>query len=559
MDTFSKSDPCVEVYQLINNAWIPIGRTEIIWNNLNPDFTKTFIVEYFFEEIQQLMFKVYDVDNDTPSLADDDFIGQATCTIGEIAGSRGQVVMKPLHRANDSNARGTLIARVEEVTSCREQATISLKGTHIENVAGFFSKSDPFVVISRSREDGSWVPVYQTPPSRSNLNPVWPTIQITVQKLCNGDHNRPLQLEVFDHKRNGDHVFIGRAQASLNDMRALGCVKIINPEKKAKKGKGYDNSGVINFARCDVVRYPTFVEYLQGGCELSLIVAIDFTSSNGDPNLPNSLHFRNPYGPNEYELAINAVGNILSDYDSDKKFPVFGFGGKVQGTVSHCFPLTFDPRNVEVDGVAGICGVYRRALDHVLLSGPTVFGPIMQAGIQYAMQHSTQQSQKYTILLILTDGVIHDMSATIDSIVQASGLPLSVVIVGVGEADFSQMVVLDADTTPLVDSHGRQMYRDIVQFVPFRSVANHPARLAKEVLAEIPEQLLSYMRVRNILPNPPLQTTLPIEPVLYPSVGQMPQPTQQFIVVGAPSASPTLMSQPTAPSLDPSSAAPPSY
>ena len=34
------------------------GRTEIIWNNLNPNFVKKFVLEYYFEEQQKLRFEV---------------------------------------------------------------------------------------------------------------------------------------------------------------------------------------------------------------------------------------------------------------------------------------------------------------------------------------------------------------------------------------------------------------------------------------------------------------------------------------------------------------------
>ena len=51
----------------------------------------------------------------------------------------------------------------------------------------------------------------------------------------------------------------------------------------------------------------------------------------------------------------------------------------------------------------------------------------------------------YTVLLILTDGAITDSAATLDAIVQASYLPLSIIIIGVGGADFSQMNILDGD------------------------------------------------------------------------------------------------------------------
>ena len=51
--------------------------------------------------------------------------------------------------------------------------------------------------------------------------------------------------------------------------------------------------------------------------------------------------------------------------------------------------------------------------------------------------------------MILTDGIISDMEKTIDQIVRGADLPLSIVIVGVGNADFTSMDVLDADDKPL--------------------------------------------------------------------------------------------------------------
>jgi hypothetical protein len=55
------------------------------------------------------------------------------------------------------------------------------------------------------------------------------------------------------------------------------------------------------------------------------------------------------------------------------------------------------------------------------------------------------------VLLVLTDGVITDMDKTVNEIVAASDLPLSIIIVGVGNADFTSMDRLDADDEPLRD------------------------------------------------------------------------------------------------------------
>lgn len=52
-------------------------------------------------------------------------------------------------------------------------------------------------------------------------------------------------------------------------------------------------------------------------------IAIDFTGSNGDPRFPQSLHYINPDGYNEYLAAIWAVGNVIQDYDRWNQTQVF--------------------------------------------------------------------------------------------------------------------------------------------------------------------------------------------------------------------------------------------
>jgi len=94
------------------------------------------------------------------------------------------------------------------------------------------------------------------------------------------------------------------------------------------------------------------------------------------------------------------------------------------------------------------------------------------------------------------------MDKTIDQIVRGSSLPLSIIIVGVGEADFSSMDVLDADDNPLYSKKFKKyMSSDIVQFVPFSEFKNDPRLLAKETLEEVPRQFLDFMNRNNILPK----------------------------------------------------------
>jgi len=83
---------------------------------------------------------------------------------------------------------------------------------------------------------------------------------------------------------------------------------------------------------------------------------------------------------------------------------------------------------------------------------------------------------------------------------------MSIIIVGVGNADFAAMEELDADTVPL-EVRGERATRDITQFVSFKDFQNYDnpavakANLAREVLAEIPNQLIGFMKSKNIIPK----------------------------------------------------------
>ena len=100
---------------------------------------------------------------------------------------------------------------------------------------------------------------------------------------------------------------------------------------------------------------------------------------------------------------------------------------------------------------------YQNAIKKVALYGPTHFSPILEL-VNDMTEHMkvNQVNQRYNILLIITDGIINDMQQTINEVVRGSDLPLSIIIVGVGSADFSAMDQLDADEAPLFSQKYRR-------------------------------------------------------------------------------------------------------
>ena len=105
-----------------------------------------------------------------------------------------------------------------------------------------------------------------------------------------------------------------------------------------------------------------------------------------------------------------------------------------------------------------------------------------------------QSDAVYHVIMILTDGDIHDMPETKDMIVELSKYPVSIIIIGLGEDDFDNMVELDGDDVEVTNSWGEKWQRDIVQFVKFNDYWNKGIQsLSEEVLYEVPDQIASYL------------------------------------------------------------------
>ncbi|GFZ05821.1 Ca(2)-dependent phospholipid-binding protein (copine) family [Actinidia rufa] len=183
--------------------------------------------------------------------------------------------------------------------------------------------------------------------------------------------------------------------------------------------------------------------------------------------------------PNPYEAAISIIGKTLAPFDEDNLIPCLGFG-----------------------------------------DWPTSYAPVVEAAIDIVERSGGQ----YHVLVIIADGQVTrsvntgdgelspQEERTINSIVNASFYPLSIVLVGVGDGPWVDMKKFD-DTIPACEF-------DNFQFVNFTAIMSKEATssdketaFALAALMEIPIQykaafelgLLGCVtgKARKIVPRPP--------------------------------------------------------
>jgi len=451
------------------------------------DFDKSFIIDYYFETKQVLKMSI--LENGRP-------VAEAEATVGKIMGSKGQVLSIPF---SNQNYVGKL--KVKGIPIKSNESTFVL------NLAVDFGMKNikPYFVIKRNSNDWieiHWIKAYKSEvlvnyPNTNRFDP----ISLSTQFLCNNETDkRPILIELFDFNDSSQQP-IGGFCAPLDKLVTLQKENLMDP-------KGGKHESMFLIFNCKYTKSYKFLDYIKGGTQISFMVGIDFTKSNGNPKEEDSLHSIRKK-PNLYEMAIDYCCSTVANYDNDQLFPVFGYGAivdKKSNVVSHCFPLnmTEDPN---IHTVAGILNTYRNVIENqnITLYGPTYFAPIIKICTQIAK--NTKNNQTYSILMILTDGMINDWQETTDCIVEASQYPLSIIIIGIGPDEdelFADMRELDADNgAALIHSNGQKSKRDIVQFVEFNKFKNDPRSLSEKVFEEIPRQVEEFYKMIEMPPGNP--------------------------------------------------------
>ena len=183
---------------------------------------------------------------------------------------------------------------------------------------------------------------------------------------------------------------------------------------------------------------------------------------------------------NPYQKVINIIGKTLLPFIQLNTIFAYGFGDRESQdrTVINISQEEGVERGACKD-FNDVLEKYNEMIKRVVLSGPTSFAPI----IRRAMNHVVESNNIFHILVIIADGQMEDEAATVSAIVEASKLPLSIVLVGVGDGPW--------DVMEEFDDHIRGREFDNFQFVDFHSIRetrNPEAAFALAALMEVPLQ-----------------------------------------------------------------------
>lgn len=312
MDRLNKSPYCiVSIRQPWNNTFHEIGRTECIYNTLNPEWERKITVDYNFEATQHIRFEVLDRDMNGSY----ELLGVFRTTLSQLVAHASRQYIGSLKGDSNRIDYGKMIIVTLEVSNCKQVIELKLAAENLAKQSWWF-KNDPFLVICRWNDDDSYSVVAKTNIARTTQHPDWYALLMRATGLCNGDLDRTIWIVCYDYRLNGRHRFIGECYTSLRTI-------IINAAP-LELVSGKKRTGLLKIQKIHVKEEASFLDFIRNGTQMHFAVGIDFTASNGAYTETDSFHYLSEDRPNSYEIALRSIGEIIEQYDYSHFYPAYG-------------------------------------------------------------------------------------------------------------------------------------------------------------------------------------------------------------------------------------------
>jgi len=167
----------------------------------------------------------------------------------------------------------TQLQRIKMSFKSKQMVRLRFSGRKLADL-DFWTKSDPYLVISRPKSTGNFQMIRRTETVWNNLNPDWKLLYISTAELCGDDFNMNLKIEVFDEDRNSRDDFIGSVDISLSYLLKIST----QSEPKLLLKKGSVTRGML------VVQECRFEDMVDSESERKF-------STSSYPNSANSLSY----------------------------------------------------------------------------------------------------------------------------------------------------------------------------------------------------------------------------------------------------------------------------
>jgi hypothetical protein len=290
------------------------------------------------------------------------------------------------------------------------------------------NESQPIYYIIYYYQGKSKRMVYKSKPqSHLSGNLLYEPVIINCTVLENFNQETKIMIDFIIDKLGDSEVILKGSTTMSLLSEAQNNFSPLNIIKKKSSIQGYAKEGFSQ-------QVLTYLDYLAEGIKYVPIFAIDFSLANLTFDNNRCLHHLNPSKPNIYLKVIESISRM---YEGWAEFFIgYGFGAKVvpkKSETSNCFAINGNIFKPFIQNSEGLVKAYKDTLRRVEITLPVNMEGVVKMANQFAYYEMISKSfQKYFLLVIISAGVIDDFDETVYECMRMSSLPISLVMVKVG-------------------------------------------------------------------------------------------------------------------------------
>ncbi|KAI1732724.1 copine domain-containing protein [Ditylenchus destructor] len=409
-----------------------IGQTETVTDRVNPSFERTVPIAVRMDISQQLKLILYRVDAETEAFIER--FGDAEVNLFALLTNPTGVPL-PLISPHmpDTPHSPFIVVAADAPESSYRGTVLAFAGNNLGPPRAGYQTAPYFILELISNVPGKApVLLYRSELAHNCENAKWREFTLPTNFFPTSA-DWLVQISCYNFNNNADDTLLGQFTTTFYQL-----LDVHNSNKfLLRNGPKRKENATIELVHVRSKEdIPSFVNMLKSGLQMHCTIAIDFTANNGGPNNVNSLHYIHPHGSNPYMSALGTIATPLMKFDKLSRISALGFGAKVPPTfeMSQLFALNGDVNNPHVKGVAEVLHYYRNNAISLQAYAPTEYSGVIHHVIKLAKASIRASANFYFTLVILTNGAIKDIRDTVDTIVQASELPISIVFVALGNA-----------------------------------------------------------------------------------------------------------------------------
>lgn len=487
---FHKNAICVLFLEDLDGNKEEYARTEVIWNQDEPNWVKGFTIEISPEKEKLLSFQIYEIISNNRNIEQQKLLAIASIELNAVLNSRNNYIQVPLSILGSNESSYYIDLNFYEFKQNVEGSYIfTFQIDEFHSQMRIIKSPKPYFIIKRMNEPSNhYMNIYKSDVVKKYKNKTaeWKYVVLDLQAICGGDLDLPLRISLYDYLST-KHI------ENKNGFINTTLRKLIETKKFEFTDKNGKVIASLHAELLSKIEKPCFFDLNLKGMKIQPILGIDFSSTKiNDVDSNRLLHFKtNQFS---YISAITEIYDSIHEIVKNQGFISYAFADFKGEKVIPLFNENDKENNHFHMTINSIIESYNYSKHHITYPEHSLLEPLIDKAIVDA-QNIFDNDGTISLLIVVSCGIFADFTKAMKKLADADNKPLICLFVLMDGMKINIYDSIVQKNGKLINNLGHKAKRKQAKVVIYSDGnAFCDNRLDKEIVPSIKSMAIDFFR-----------------------------------------------------------------